>query len=482
MSALSATDFDVVLPELVLALASMGLLVAGVIWKKVQPRQMNLVAIAMLLIYGALALGGAAGGGETEAFGGVFVNDRLAVYAKVLISLGAAATLLLADRFMATHAAARFEYAVLAMISVLGMGVMVSARDMMALYMGIELQSLALYVLAAFNRDSLRSSEAGLKYFVLGALSSGIMLYGLSLIYGAAGGTSFAAIGAAIGEDAPVMAMVGLVFLMSGLAFKVSAAPFHMWTPDVYEGAPTPVTAFFAAAPKVAAMVLFARTMMDPFAQSVDSWRQVMVALSVLSLGFGVFGALAQTNIKRLMAYSSIGNMGYALMGLAAGTLAGVQAVLLYMAIYMATVIGAFACILAMRRKDGSVERIEDLAGLVRTRPGLGVAFTVLMLSIAGLPPLAGFWAKWWVFLAAVQAGLVWLAVAGAVAAVIGAFYYLRIVKLIWFDEPAPSFVEPARPLKAIAFVSAALAFPVLVVFIGPLFTQAGAAARSLFL
>lgn len=472
-------DFQILLPELVLAGAALLMLVVGVVLKSLPPRTMNFAAILVLLAYGALALSSQPD--FFGAFNGVFTNDRLANFSKVLIALGAAATLLLADRFMTQHPAARFEYPVLALLAVLGMGVMVSARDLMALYMGVELQSLALYVLAAFNRDSLRSSEAGLKYFVLGALSSCIMLYGLSLIYGAAGGTSFDAIRAAMGVETPVMAQIGLVFLISGLAFKVSAAPFHMWTPDVYEGAPTPVTAFLAAAPKFAAMVLFARTMLDPFEASADSWRQVIVAISVLSMLIGVFGALGQTNIKRLMAYSSIANMGYALMGLAAGTQVGLQAVLLYMAIYMASVIGAFACILSMRRKDGMVERIDDLAGLVRTRPGLAVAFTFLMLSIAGLPPLAGFWAKWQVFLAAVQADLVWLAVVGALSAVVGAFYYLRIVKLIWFDEPAPAFVDAGRALKAMAFVSAALAFPILVVFVGPLFQQAGLAALSLF-
>ncbi len=474
-----AASFAVVLPELVLAFAAMTLLVAGVVWKDVSPRAINLGAVVALLAYGFLAL--AEDSLTGRAFGGAFINDDLAVYAKILIALAAAATLLLADGFLKSHPAARYEYAVLALFAVLGMGVMVSARDVMALYIGIELQSLSLYVLAAFNRDSIRSSEAGLKYFVLGALSSGIMLYGLSLIYGAAGGTSFSDIAAAMNDGVSTMAVVGLVFLISGLAFKVSAAPFHMWTPDVYEGAPTPVTAFIAAAPKLAAMVLFARTLMDAFGDATDSWRQVIVALSLLSLFVGAFGALAQTNIKRLMAYSSIGNMGFALMGLAAGTLAGVQSVLLYMAIYLASVIGAFACILAMRRDGVEVERIDELAGLVRTRPGLAVAFTILILSIAGLPPLAGFWAKWQVFLAAVDGGLVWLAVAGALAAALGAFYYLRIVKLIWFDDPAPAFSAPGPVLKAAAFVSAALAFPILVVFVGPLFDRAGAAALSLF-
>ena len=476
---INAFDFQIVLPELVLAGAALLLLVAGVLIKNVSPRSMNLAAIVVLVVYGAFAL--SAQPDVFGAFGGVFTNDALANFAKVLIALAAASTLLLADRFMAQHPAARYEYPILALLAVLGMGVMVSAQDLMALYMGVELQSLALYVLAAFNRDSLRSSEAGLKYFILGALSSGIMLYGMSLIYGVAGGTSFEDIGRAIGPDAPVMAMIGLVFLIAGLAFKVAAAPFHMWTPDVYEGAPTPVTAFFAAAPKFAAMVLFARTMLYPFAGAIDVWQQVIIALSVLSMAVGVFGALAQPNIKRLMAYSSIANMGYALMGLAAGTQAGLQSLLLYMAIYMASTIGAFACILAMRRKDGAVERIDDLAGLIRTRPGLAIAFTFLMLSIAGLPPLAGFWGKWQVFIAAVDAGLVWVAIVGALSAVVGAFYYLRIVKLIWFDEPAPAFVDAGAALKTVAFVSAVLSFPVLVVFINPLFTQVGLAAASLF-
>ncbi|HNS85679.1 MAG TPA: NADH-quinone oxidoreductase subunit NuoN, partial [Parvularculaceae bacterium] len=377
----------------------------------------------------------------------------------------------------------RFEYPVLIVLAALGMMLMVSANDLIALYMGVETQSLALYILAAFNRDSRRSTEAGLKYFVLGALSSCMLLYGASLIYGFTGSTNFSAIAqsAAVARE-NVGLVVGLVFLIAGLAFKVSAAPFHMWTPDVYEGAPTPVTAFFAAAPKLAAMALFARALVTPFPDIVDQWRPIIAILAVASMTVGAFSAIVQSNIKRLMAYSSIGHMGFALIGLAVGTANGIGSVLVYMAIYIVMTVGAFACILLMRRRGGMTESIDDLSGLTRTNPGLALALTILLFSLAGVPPMAGFFGKLVVFQAAVEAALVWLAIIGAVMSVISAYYYLRIIWLMWFNEPAPAFErEVGSRLGMTAFGSAALMFPILIVFIGPLVAFARNAAAALF-
>ncbi|MEL7029698.1 MAG: NADH-quinone oxidoreductase subunit NuoN, partial [Pseudomonadota bacterium] len=347
---------------------------------------------------------------------------------------------------------------------------------------GVELQSLSLYVLAAFNRDSQRATEAGLKYFVLGALSSGLLLYGASLIYGFTGSTEFTAIAQAASGGASIGVIFGIVFLVAGLAFKISAAPFHMWTPDVYEGAPTPVTAFLAAAPKLAAMAMFARALVAPFSEIAEEWRQIIVLAAFASMVVGAFSAIVQTNIKRLMAYSSIGHMGYALLGLAAGDQQGIQAVLIYMTIYVITTAGAFAFILAMRRPEGMVEQISDLAGLSRTQPGVAVAMTILLFSLAGVPPTVGFLGKWYVFMAAVDAGLVWLAVAGVLASVVAAYYYLTIVKTMWFDDPAPAFERPmGASLAVVLSGSALLSFPILVVAMAPLYAAAGRAAAALF-
>ncbi|RYE71280.1 MAG: NADH-quinone oxidoreductase subunit NuoN, partial [Hyphomicrobiales bacterium] len=337
-----------------------------------------------------------------------------------------------------------------------GMMLMVSAGDLIALYMGLELQSLALYVIAAFNRDNVRSTEAGLKYFILGALSSGMLLYGASMVYGFTGQIGFQQIAAALSAEGRSFGLVvGLVFVISGLAFKISAVPFHMWTPDVYEGAPTPVTAFFAAAPKVAAMALLTRFTVQGFGPYTGDWRQVIVFISIASMVFGAFAAIGQRNIKRLMAYSSIGHMGYALVGLAAGDALGVRGVVIYMATYMAMTLGTFAVILAMRRKNGMVEEIQELAGLSRTNPMMALGLTALMLSLAGLPPLVGFVGKYYVFMAAVGAGLVPLAVIGVVASTVSLFYYLRIVKVMWFDEPAEGFVPMTIELRAVLLISA---------------------------
>ena len=337
---------------------------------------------------------------------------------------------------------------------------MVSANSLLSLYIGIELQSLALYVMAAFNRDSLRASEAGLKYFVLGAISSGLLLYGSSLIYGFTGSLEFGRIAEVVSEGTTPGIIAGMVFLLCGLAFKISAAPFHMWTPDVYEGSPTPVTGFFAAAPKFAAMALIARLVIGPFGDIITQWQQVIIVLAVLSMFVGAIGALAQTNIKRLMAYSSIANMGYALVPLAAGTMAGVKGMLIFMSIYVITVIGIFACILQMRIRNGMVEQISDLAGLSKSNKSLAIILSMFMFSVMGIPPLLGFFGKLFAFLPAMEAGLTWLVVLALIASVIGAFYYLRLIKTMWFEEAENEFVQAPKTLRGLSTISVLLVFP----------------------
>ncbi|MDE0812080.1 MAG: NADH-quinone oxidoreductase subunit NuoN, partial [Alphaproteobacteria bacterium] len=401
------------------------------------------------------------GATETPAFFGMFVTSQFAQFAKILVLMGAALSIVLSSDYMRREKAQRFEYPVLIVYATLGMMMMISANDLIALYIGLELQSLALYVVASIRRDTLRSTEAGLKYFVLGALSSGMLLYGCSLIYGFAGTTDFAGLAGiftTLDGDVPVGLVFGLVFLISGLAFKVSAVPFHMWTPDVYEGAPTPVTALFAIAPKVAAICLFLRVMVGPFGELIDQWQQVIVVISILSMGLGAFAALVQTNIKRLMAYSSIGHMGYALVGVAAGNEAGASGVLIYMAIYLFMNVGTFACILAMRQQGRMVEGINDLAGLSKSHPMMAFALLIFMFSMAGVPPLAGFFGKWFVFLAAIDAGLYTLAILGVMASVVSAFYYLRIVKIMYFDE-AVEPLDSAIPgdLRFVMYVATAV-------------------------
>jgi NADH-quinone oxidoreductase subunit N len=403
-----------------------------------------------------------------ELFQGAMVADGVTVFAKALIGFsGAAALLLGADHFKQTGEK-RFEFPIMVCLGVLGMFVMVSAQDLITLYVGVELNSLASYVLAAWRRDDARSSEAGLKYFVLSAISSGLLLFGSSFVYGFTGSVRFDAIAAAVAEGGGGVGVTfGLVLMLCALGFKMSAAPFHMWTPDVYEGAPTPVTAFFAAAPKVAAVALMARVLYEPFAALEQQWTQVIVALSAISMVWGSFGALLQTNLKRLMAYSSIGNMGFVLMGLASGGEEGPQAALIYLALYLPANIGLFALILAMRRNGQPVESVADLAGLAQRRAWMGALFTMLLFSIAGVPPFAGFIGKLLVFQAAVQADLVWLAVVGGVAAVIAAAYYLRLVSSIWFAPAAASMQTPSGTIALTATVSAALTFPVLVFVLG---------------
>ncbi|MEO0830576.1 MAG: NADH-quinone oxidoreductase subunit NuoN, partial [Pseudomonadota bacterium] len=389
------------------------------------------------------------GDGTRTAFGGMFVDDAFARFSKVTILLSAAAILAMSQEYMQRRGILRFEYPVLVTLAVVGMMVMVSAGDLMALYMGLELQSLSLYVVASLRRDSVRSTEAGLKYFVLGALSSGLLLYGASLTYGFAGTTLFPGILAAASEGhVSIGLLFGLVFVAAGLAFKVSAAPFHMWTPDVYEGAPTPITAFLATAPKVAAMALFARVMHDAFGNAVGDWQQILAFLAVVSMFLGAIAAIGQTDIKRLMAYSSIAHMGYALVGLSAGTAQGVESMLIYMAIYVTMNVGTFAFILCMEREGRPVTDIAGLNMLSERDPGKALALLVLLFSLAGVPPFLGFFAKYGVLLAAVDAGLAWLAVAGVVASVIGAYYYLRIVYLMYFGDPEAVRVEtPMQPV-----------------------------------
>ena len=448
-----SNDFQVLFPELLLAVGAMALLVLGVLRGDRSLGLVSWLAIILLVATGWFVLFPLTQ--FNRAFHGAFIADDFARFAKILILMGTGLTILMSKEYLEREKIAHFEFPVLLVLSTVGMFLMVSASSFIAVYMGLELQSLALYVLAAFNRDSLKSSEAGLKYFVLGALSSGMMLYGISLIYGFTGTTEFSVIAHVVTSPINIGLIFGIVFLIVGFAFKVSAVPFHMWTPDVYEGSPTPITAFFSMAPKVAAMALFLRAMIVPFAHATGEWQQIVMFISALSMILGAVAAIGQNNIKRLMAYSSIGHMGYALLGLAAGTQQGVASVLIYLSIYLITNAGVFVCILAMRRDGVAVETISDLAGLSRNQPVLAFAFAVLMWSLAGLPPFAGFLAKFYVFYAVITAHMYTLAVLGVLASVVGAYYYLRIVKIMYFDEPARPFDRDMTwNLKAILTVS----------------------------
>lgn len=430
-------DLNTALPEILLAVYAMVILMIAVYGGKDRLSGFvfwtTAVAMAALGLFIAMMEPGA-----RSAFNGAFIDDGFARFAKVTMLFGSAIMLLLSQEYLKRNNLYKFEFPVLLSLAVLGMMMMVSAGDLIALYMGLELQSLSLYVIAAFRRDSLRSTEAGLKYFVLGALSSGLLLYGASLVYGFAGTTNFEGIASTIhGEHLNLGLLFGLVFLCVGMAFKISAAPFHMWTPDVYEGSPTPVTAYFATAPKVAAGALFARVMHDGFAGAVADWSQIIAFLSVVSMFLGAIAAIGQTNIKRLMAYSSIAHMGFALMGLAAGTAVGVQAMLIYLVIYVVMNIGAFAFILNMEKDGTPVTDISALGLYSRREPMRAACMAVLLFALAGIPPLLGFFGKFYVLKAAVDADMVWLAVAGVIASVIGAFYYLRLIYLMYFGEDA---------------------------------------------
>lgn len=466
-------------PELWLAVSALVLLLVGVFQGDKSYSMISWACVAVMAAAVVLVGGGPSGTG----FNGMFVVDAYALFLKVVILVGSAATLIIAEPHMRRLGIARFEFPVVVLIATLGMLMMVSSGDLLSLYLGLELQSLSLYVLAAFHRDNARSTEAGLKYFVLGALSSGLLLYGVSLVYGFAGSTNFLRLqGVLVAEQTPSVGILfGLVFVMSGLIFKIAAVPFHMWTPDVYEGAPTPVTTFFAAAPKVAAMGLLVRVLADAFPGLAEQWRQIIIVASVGSMVLGAVAAINQRNIKRLLAYSSIGHVGYALLGVAAGTEAGVEAVLVYLAIYMPTTIGGFLCVMAMQRGGQAVEAIEDLAGLARRQPRVAFALAMIMFSMAGIPLLIGFVGKLFVFQAAIAAGLVIPAILGVLASTVAAYYYLRIVKVMYFDEPAPAFDAMSHtPSSVVLALSAAFSSPLGYLAIGPLAAAATLAAKSL--
>ncbi|MGB8811888.1 MAG: NADH-quinone oxidoreductase subunit NuoN [Paracoccaceae bacterium] len=453
---MTPADFQTVLPEVILSLFAMAALLFGAYGGKDDRASLITWATAGLFALVAIWIG-LNGSGARTAFGGMFNDDPFARFAKITILLSAAAVLAMSQDYMLRRGILRFEYPILITLSVVGMMMMVSAGDLMSLYMGLELQSLALYVVASLRRDSPKSTEAGLKYFVLGALSSGLLLYGASLVYGFAGTTLFSGILSGVAEGVPLGLLFGLVFMLSGLAFKVSAAPFHMWTPDVYEGSPTPVTAFFATAPKVAAMGLIARLVFDAFGAIPGQWGQVIAALAVISMFLGAIAAIGQKDIKRLMAYSSIAHMGFALMGLAAGTAGGVQAMLVYMAIYVTMNVGTFAFILSMERDGQPVTSIDAMNMLSKKEPLKALAMLVLLFSLAGVPPMVGFFGKFYVLKAAVDGGMTWLALAGAVASVIGAFYYLRIVFYMYFGKPTEGVESRMVPVQWVMLMGAAL-------------------------
>ncbi len=465
-------------PELILAVGALALLMIGVFSGDKSTNTVTGLAVALLVVVGLWIIFAPASG---EAFGGVYVADAFGNFMKILALIGSIVAMILAVGHSRVEPIGRFEYPVLLVLATLGILLMISANNLISLYMALELQSLALYVICAINRESLRSTEAGLKYFVLGALSSGMLLYGMSLIYGFTGNTGFQEIAAVLSAETRSLGVVfGLVFVLAGLAFKISAVPFHMWTPDVYEGAPTPVTAFLAAAPKIGAMAIFVRVVADAFQPVFADWQQIVVFVSIASMLLGSFAAIGQKNIKRLMAYSSIGHMGYALVGLAAGNESGVAGVLIYMAVYMGMTLGTFACILAMRRKEvGNVENVDDLAGLSSTNPFMALVLTALMFSLAGIPPLAGFFAKYYVFLAAIEAKLYALAVIGVVASVVGAYYYLRIVKVMWFDDAKGGFEKAAGELRIVYALSGL--FVIAFIFFGGMLGNAVTAAAKTF-
>lgn len=476
------------LPELFLAGVIMLLLMFGVFQKGGLKdndagvyRLVSILAIVALFMSAALLWPSA--GPRVLTFADMFVTDMFAVFTKGMVIVAAALGILMSRDFMERHHVARFEFPILILFATLGMMLMISANDLISLYIGLEMQSLSLYVMASIQRDDNRATEAGLKYFVLGAVASGLLLYGSSLVYGFAGTTNFDALAGlfANNADVPTGLIIGIVFIMAGLAFKVSAVPFHMWTPDVYEGAPTPVTAFFAVAPKIAALALFIRVMVGPFGDLIDQWQQIVILISIMSMILGALAAINQRNIKRLMAYSSIGHVGYALVGLAAGTEEGTRGILIYLAIYLVMNIGTFACILCMRKGGRMVESIDDLAGLGKSHPMLAASIVVFMFSLAGIPPLAGFFGKLYVFLAAVEAGLFVLAIIGVVTSVIGAFYYLRIIKVMYFDDPIDSLDTPIGKELTIVIASTSIIIVLFFVYPAPILSGAATAAASLF-
>ncbi len=467
-------------PEIFLAAVSCLLLIYGVVRGEASAAFVSVATTLALLVTAVLLF---VPYREGTAFASLFIVDRLTATMKVLVLIGAAVTILMSRAYFEQARSWRFEYPILVALATLGMMLMISANDLMSLYVGLELQSLALYVVAAFQRDSVRSTEAGLKYFVLGSVASGMLLFGSSLVYGFCGGTAYVEISRALldGRSGEFGVIVGLVFVVAGLAFKVSAVPFHMWTPDVYEGAPTPVTALFAVAPKIAAMSLLVSVLMGPFKPLFDQWQQIIVVASVLSMGLGAFAALRQQNIKRLMAYSSIGNVGYILLGLASGSAKGIESIVFYLAIYLVMSLGVFAVILMMKRRGVMVESIGDMAGLARTQPAMAFAMLLFMFSLAGIPPLAGFWGKLYIFIAAIEAQLYVPAVLGVLASVVASYYYLRIVKVMYFDEPAEPFDKPTFSVSRVVALASALIVALFSLAPQPLSVVASAAAKGLF-
>ncbi|MGW8280809.1 NADH-quinone oxidoreductase subunit NuoN [Sphingomonas aurantiaca] len=478
-----AANIAMTLPELVLALGAIALMLVSAWGGDKSTRAVSIASVFVLVGAGIALVGPASSGGY--AFDGLYRADAFGAFAKVLIYIASAVAIVMAPSFFArSHGDdLRPEYPVLILLSACGMGIMVSASDMLTLYVGLELQSLAAYVLASFMRRDGRSAEAGLKYFVLGALASGILLYGISLVYGFSGTTLFSGIADAYAGTKSLGLLFGLVFVFAGLAFKISAVPFHMWTPDVYEGAPTPVTAFFASAPKVAALAMAVRVAVDAMGPATDQWRQIVIFAALASIILGAVAAIGQTNIKRLLAYSSINNVGFALIGLAAGTPEGVSGVLMYLTIYVAMTLGSFLVVVQMRGDDGQpVETIDSLAGMSRTKPALAAALAIFMFSLAGIPPLFGFYAKFAVFSAAVDAGLFPLAVVGIAASVIGAYYYLRVVKTMYFDDPAPAFAPMESKVEGgLIAIAAVFVSPAGYLLIPVLGAWTMAAARALF-
>jgi NADH-quinone oxidoreductase subunit N len=483
-------DLIPAMPEIFLALAAMGLLMLGAF----QREGVGAAAIRfsrLMIRLGVLALAltlllvvTISARGPLLSFGGMFIVDDYAIFFKVLVLLASALCLIISREYLELRGIARFEYVVLVLLATTGMMLMISANDFIALYLGLEMQSLALYVIASFHRDETRSVEAGLKYFVLGALASGMLLYGISLIYGYSGTTGFVAIQNVLrevqGAAPPAGVVVGLVFVIAGLAFKVSAVPFHMWTPDVYQGAPTPVTAFFSLSPKLAAIALLLRVMMEPFGDLIAQWQQIVVFISIASMLLGAFAAIGQSNIKRLMAYSSISHVGYALIGLAVGGQQGIRGVLIYMAIYLFMNLGAFTCILCMRRGQQMVEGIYDLAGLSRTNPMMALALAICLFSLAGIPPLAGFFGKLYIFLAAIDGGLYTLAVIGVLSSVVAAYYYIRIVKVMYFDPATEPLDRAFGPELRLVMAATSLVIVLFFFYPEPVLSSADAAAASL--
>ncbi len=474
----TALSLPIVLPEFIIAAGALALVLLGALRGERSVWLVTEIAAALSAAALVAVLADHRAAGLT--FYGAFIDDPFGRFMKALALIGSLTTLLLSVDFMRKEKIGGFEFPILILLATLGMMMLISASDFIALYLGLELMSLSLYVVAAYRRDDLRASEAGLKYFVLGALSSGMLLYGASLIYGYSGTVAFAGVAAALQSHASLGVVFGLVFVLAGLAFKISAVPFHMWTPDVYEGAPTPVTTFFASAPKMAAMAILLRVAMTAFPGVAPDWRQIVTFLSIASMALGAFAAIGQTNIKRLMAYSSIGHMGFALVGLAAGTVEGAHGVVVYMAIYLVMTLGTFAGILSMRREGAYVEDIADLSGLARTNAPMAFFLGAMMFSLAGIPPLAGFFAKFYVFAAAMKADLYGLAVIGVLMSAVGAYYYLRIVKIMYFDEPAKPFDQPGATARVVLALSTAV-----VIFYAlapaPLTDAAMAAAKSLF-